>query len=372
MNLPTRVMLGDIAEFINGDRGKNYPSKSGFVPSGIPFINAGHLVNGEVDFAEMNYISEDQFRKLGSGKTQQDDILYCLRGSLGKTAVVRHGGDAAIASSLVIIRPSKACCVRYIYRYLTSPLAESELRQFDNGSSQPNLSATSVKKYQVPLPPLEEQRRIAEVLDRADALRQKRRLARQKLDTLLQSVFLDMFGDPVTNPKGWKLRPLGEVAMLQRGFDLPVQDRRQGQVPIYAANGPVGSHDSYRVKGPGVVTGRSGTLGKVHYVKEDFWPLNTSLWVKNFYGNEPHWVLFLLRSMRLEQFTRGVGVPTLNRNLVHVVDVPVPPVELQQRFAVRVESIQQQIAAYSAHLAELDTLFASLQFHAFRGEINEG
>ena len=86
-------------------------------------------------------------------------------------------------------------------------------------------------------------------------------------------------------PTDWATKPLGSVATLQRGFDLPVQARREGPVKIFAANGPVGTHAVHKVEGPGVVTGRSGTLGKVHFVKEDYWPLNTALWVNDFHGN---------------------------------------------------------------------------------------
>jgi type I restriction enzyme, S subunit len=106
-----KVELGKIADLFNGDRGKNYPSEGDFIDCGIPFINAGHLADGKVEFSKMNYISESCFRLLGSGKTQANDILYCLRGSLGKTAIYRENGPAAIASSLVIIRPSSECSV---------------------------------------------------------------------------------------------------------------------------------------------------------------------------------------------------------------------------------------------------------------------
>ena len=129
------------------------------------------------------------------------------------------------------------------------------------------------------------------------------------------------------------MRPLGEVATLQRGFDLPVAKRVEGSVPIFAANGPVGTHNVAKIKSPGVITGRSGTIGKVHLVETDYWPLNTSLWVKDFHGNDPSWIFRLLSWMRLETHTRGTGVPTLNRNLVHVVKVPCPPVPEQRRIA---------------------------------------
>jgi type I restriction enzyme S subunit len=134
-------------------------------------------------------------------------------------------------------------------------------------------------------------------------------------------------------PSGWTVKPLGDVATLQRGFDLPVHQRTSGDIPVFAANGPVGTHNVPKVSGPGVVTGRSGTLGEVHYVESDYWPLNTALWVKDFHGNEPKWVARLLKWMRLETHTRGTGVPTLNRNLVHVVPVLVPPLEEQRRIA---------------------------------------
>lgn len=204
------VKLGQVAEFINGDRGKNYPSGGDFVDKGVPFINTGHLVNGSVDFSRMNYISESLYSLLNSGKTRQNDILYCLRGSLGKTAIVREDEAAAIASSLVIIRPSNECNVGYLYHFLTSPLGNVELSKFDNGSSQPNLSATSVKNYRLPLPPLPEQKRIAAILDKADSIRRKRQEAVRMTEDLLRSVFLDMFGDPVTNPKGWEIKSLSE------------------------------------------------------------------------------------------------------------------------------------------------------------------
>ena len=91
-------------------------------------------------------------------------------------------------------------------------------------------------------------------------------------------------------PDTWTTKPLGEVATLQRGFDLPVQHRCEGDVPIFAANGPVGTHNVVKIEGPGVVTGRSGTIGKVHYVEGGYWFLNTSLWVKDFHGNDLRWV----------------------------------------------------------------------------------
>lgn len=135
------------------------------------------------------------------------------------------------------------------------------------------------------------------------------------------------------NHSGWPLVPLKNVATLKRGYDLPVGARNEGAVPIYAANGKNGVHDEVKIKGPGVITGRSGTIGKVHYCEEDFWPLNTALYVMDFHGNDPRWVYYMLSNFKLERFSEGAGVPTLNRNLVHDELIPLPPLPEQKRIA---------------------------------------
>jgi type I restriction enzyme S subunit len=157
-------------DFENGDRSSNYPSRDQLVVSGIPFINAGHLVGGRVSVADMNYITPAKFMSLGGGKLRQGDQIYCLRGSLGKHAVFDLGCDAAIASSLVILRPVLAECVPYLSLYLDSDVAQTLLRRFDNGSAQPNLSSANLRKYEIPLPPLAEQHRIVAKVDELMAL----------------------------------------------------------------------------------------------------------------------------------------------------------------------------------------------------------
>lgn len=113
--------IGDVCSFINGDRSKNYPSSTEFIESGIPFINAGHIENQRISFDNMNYISEKKYNSLKSGKVKIGDVLFCLRGSLGKNAVIDFEDDAAIASSLVIIRPNQSLIKsEYISMYFNS------------------------------------------------------------------------------------------------------------------------------------------------------------------------------------------------------------------------------------------------------------
>ena len=131
----------------------------------------------------------------------------------------------------------------------------------------------------------------------------------------------------------WCVTTIGEVVTLQRGFDLPTTERKPGNHLVIASTGPVGTHNEAAVRGPGVVIGRSGSLGGGQFIRQDFWPLNTTLWVKDFKGNDPRFCYFLLKSFDLAQFNVGSGVPTLNRNHVHPLPVSLPPLPEQRAIA---------------------------------------
>jgi type I restriction enzyme, S subunit len=140
------------AVFENGDRGKNYPSVSEFVDDGVPFINAGHLVDGGVDLSHVNRISEVKFEQLRSGKIREGDLLYCLRGSPGRTARTAGISCGAIASSLVIIRPTDRTNTQFLYYTLSGESGSRMVSELNNGVAQPNISVGSVQKYPLLLP----------------------------------------------------------------------------------------------------------------------------------------------------------------------------------------------------------------------------
>ncbi|HBL9618090.1 TPA: restriction endonuclease subunit S, partial [Salmonella enterica subsp. enterica serovar Kentucky] len=153
------VALQEICSLENGDRSKNYPNKSTLVETGIPFVNAGHLENGNIRQEDMTFITPEHFSILRSGKFLGGDILFCLRGSLGKSAIVQNL-SGAIASSLVIVRVFKPTFNKYIHLYFDAPLSYDFINKYDNGTAQPNLAATDLARFLVPLPPLDEQSRI--------------------------------------------------------------------------------------------------------------------------------------------------------------------------------------------------------------------
>lgn len=156
------VRLSQIWSILNGDRGKNYPAKSTLSKTGIPFISAINL-NGKTVVEDENLLclSQIQYDKLGNGKLQKNDVVVCIRGSLGKHGVYPFD-QGAIASSLVILRNYffNICDDEFLLLYLDSPLFFSEIKKYDNGTAQPNLAAKSLEQFLIPLPPLCEQKRI--------------------------------------------------------------------------------------------------------------------------------------------------------------------------------------------------------------------
>lgn len=134
-------------------------------------------------------------------------------------------------------------------------------------------------------------------------------------------------------PEGWSVKKIIDVCPLQRGFDLPEQNIKSGNYPIVYSNGIKGTHNEYKATAPGVVTGRSGTIGKVTYVDQNYWPHNTSLWVTDFKGNNPKFIFYKLQNLNYAKFNSGSGVPTLNRNDVHIEKIFLPPLSEQEKIA---------------------------------------
>jgi len=161
--------------------------------------------------------------------------------------------------------------------------------------------------------------------------------------------------EPQELPTDWISTDIGSFAPLQRGFDLPNRERIDGEYPVVYSNGVMNYHHKYQITGPGVVTGRSGTIGKVHYVEKDYWPHNTALWVKEFNNASPKFVYYLYSYIGFERFSSGSGVPTLNRNDAHSFTINVPAKKDEQT------AIASALSDVDALLTELEKLIAKKQ-----------
>jgi len=141
----------------------------------------------------------------------------------------------------------------------------------------------------------------------------------------------------------WQEMQLGEAVELKRGYDLPKRLRQEGKIPVVSSSGVSGSHMEAKVEGPGVVTGRYGTIGQVFYVEDAFWPLNTTLYVRDFKGNHPRFISYFLRCLDFMAYSDKAAVPGVNRNHLHLASVLLPPLSEQRRIAAVLGALDDKI-----------------------------
>ena len=322
-------------------------------------------------------------------------VLYCkLRPYLNKVVIADDDGVAT--TELVPLRCDESKVLpHYLAHFLRSATFLAFATNVVAGAKMPRMVMSEFWSYPVPLPPLEEQRRIAAILDQAETLRTQRRTALALLDSLTQSLFLDMFGDPVANPKGWPIQTLDEVTTkVTDGEHLNPAFTEVGMPIVMAGNvlddridldaakrvgEPLGMQ--FRKKcgpelGDLLIVGRGATIGRLCRVnvEETFCLMGSVILVK------PD------RTLLDERFLSGMlALPSMHAQLykssgssaqqaIYLKDVkrlkcPLPPLPLQQTFATRIASIEALKATHRRALAALDALFASLQQRAFTGAL---
>ncbi|WP_414664200.1 restriction endonuclease subunit S [Horticoccus sp. 23ND18S-11] len=326
--------LGDLARFItSGSRGW----AQFYSDAGALFIRSQNIGDGRLCFDDKQHVSPPSDSEGSRTKVEQNDVLITITGnSVGNVAFAEQAFDEAYISQHVgLVRLKQPETGSYICRYLSpnSP-GNPQISGSQSGQSKPGLNLQNLRDFWIASPrTTTEQRAIAEALSDVDGLlggldrliAKKRDLKQAAMQQLLtaQTRLPGCYGR-------WVKKRLADIAPLQRGFDLPNPQLKHGPYPVVYSNGILNYHVSYQVKGPGVVTGRSGTIGRVTFLEEDYWPHNTSLWVTTFKGNDPKFIFYLYTKLGLEQFATGSGVPTLNRNDVHAFQFSIPSTVAEQ------------------------------------------
>lgn len=362
----------------------------------IPWVKSGELREAVINETE-EHVTEAALRETNVKLVPAGALLLAMYGAtVGRLGML--GVEATTNQAVCHIVPDpKAADPRFLFYALSNQVTNLIARGV--GGAQPNISQGIVKDLVLPLPPLREQRRIAEVLDRAEALRAKRRAFLTQLDSLTQSVFLDLFGDAGENTKGWPIRAVAEyVAEFQGGKSIDSGDEkaitRNRVLKVSAVTGmrflaheskPV--PDSYEpprehfAKPGDLLFSRANTtelVGAVAYVGST--PPNVllpdKLW--RFVWREPSaieplfvWALFQTPTLRREMGRRATGTSGSMKNIsqekVFGIRTILPPTKLQREFASRLGTVEKLKTTQRASLAELDALFATLQHRAFRG-----
>ena len=317
---------------------------------GVPLIRIRDVVRGFSETYTTEECSEEYIVNNG-------DILIGMDGEFN--IAQWHGGKAYLNQRVCRLIPKDEINPLYLFYFM--PRALKTIEDKTPFVTVKHLSAKELNKIVVPVPTLREQKEISSSLQKLDELISLRKQQLSKLDDLVKSRFIEGFGDPIRNTQNRPTTDFINVVKMQRGFDLPVQDRQQdGDIPVFGSNGALDRHNVAKVQGGGVITGRSGTIGKVYYTEGDYWPLNTSLFSVDTHGNNIIYLAYLLQMYDLSRFTEGTGVPTLNRNKFHnkpIIDVPLSEQEL---FASFVKQTDKSKLAIQKSLDQLETLKKSL------------
>ena len=348
---------------------ENIESGGKFV--GVREVDAGELASNKFAFTDRH-------------------VLYGkLRPYLAKIARPSFGGICS--TDILPVLAGQKLDRNYLAHFLLQPAMVDFANSRATGANLPRLSPRVLAEFQIPLPPLPEQRQISDVLDRADALRAKRRAALAQLDSLTQSIFLDMFGDPVANPKSWRLRKLSEVGALDRGVS---KHRPRNAPELLGGNHPlvqtgeVANCDAY-------IRSHNATYSDLGLRQSKLWPAGTlcitiaaniaKTGILTFDACFPDsvvgftaddaatvqfvcvWLSFLQKA--LEDSAPESAQKNINLAILRNLTIPVPPLAFQQIFARRITTIEALKATHRAALVELDALFASLQHRAFRGAL---
>ena len=393
------VSIADACELVTD--GTHYTPKD--VGQGVPFLTVKDVTDARLDFTNCSFISEADFlaAKAGNSAPMNGDVLFSKDGTVGKVHVITTDQSFAVLSSLAILRPKRGYVDSgYLGHVLRSPSVLDDALKKKTGSAIRRIVLGDLKRVRLPLPPLPEQRRIAAILDQAETLRTQRRAALAQLDSLTQSLFLDMFGDGGTQRLTiGELREKGVLSLHKDGNHGSQYPRSEEfgleGVPFLSArcvsdDGEIQNDQIDRLKEEKALSLRIGwiesgdvllahnaSVGKVALYDGRFSKalIGTSLTAfrSNTAALTPRFLAAALRSNDFQtQLEKNMGQTTRNQVPITAqreLHIPLPPLPLQQTFATRVQAIEALKTQHRAALAETDALFASLQQRAFAGNL---
>jgi len=387
------VKLSDVCEIQRGGSPRPIEDFITEAHDGINWIKIGDVAEG----AKYITSTKEKIRPEGAQRSrsvQEGDFLLSNSMSFGRPYILRTSG--CIHDGWLVLRYDKNQLTEdYLYHVLGSDFVYAQFVKFAVGAVVKNLNSEVVRQVSIPLPPLEEQRRIAAILDQADALRAKRREALAQLDSLTQSIFIEMFGDPATNPKGWPVSHTGDL-LTSASYGTSEKSGTSGQFPVLRMNnitrtGEIdfsnlkymdldeSEHERYLVKAGDVLFNRTNSaelVGKTAIFRqaESMAYAGYLIRLRTNTANDPEYLAAFMNTPYTKRVLRGmcksiIGMANINATEVQSIRIAQPPLVLQVQFRERIGAINQIKAIHRATLAELDGLFSSLQHRAFRGEL---
>ncbi len=401
-----------------------------YVDSGIPFMRSKDVIDKALGvFSKYEYfISEKRFRELSDkhGSPETGDILISSVGNRsGQPYVVKDEGEFYFKDGNIIwISKFKNLCPDFLCYWLKSKHGQYCLSNVMIGSAQKALTIDSIRNLEVNFPSYTYQKKASHILGSLDDKIELNRQMNQTLESMAQAMFKSWFvdfdpvidnalaaGNPIPEPlqkradirkqlhnsgqakplpehiqklfpnsfrlademgwvpEGWGVGNVGDIFELHRGFDLPASKRTTGDYVVYSAGGEHGTHGEYKLDPPGVITGRSGVIGKIHLSLERYWPLNTTLYIREYRHGGPFYSFYVLGNLDLQCLNSGSAVPSLNRNTVHSLPAFLPSHRIIERFEESCIGIFSKLKFLQKENSDLSKLRDTLLPKLISGEL---
>ena len=355
-----------------------------YTDSGVKLLNVANLKDGNVYLENTErYISEDEaFGKYSLFLVDEGDLIIASSGIkveyFDKKMGFAKKEHLPLCMNTSTIRfktlDDKILSIEYFAYFLKTNYFKKQISRLITGSAQLNFGPSHLKQIKVILPPRDTQNKIVEVLDKAQELIEKRKEQIEALDELVKSRFIELFGNVITNSKGWETELLGEICELKAGKNIKAkdiyEDKAEDLYPCYGGNGLRGYVKSYSHEGSINLIGRQGALcGNVRYAKGKFYATEHAVVTQPKVNINSYWLHFVLRELDLNRLSTGAAQPGLTVGKLNEVEIPKVPMELQNQFSDFVKQVDKLKFKMKTSLKELEDNFNSLMQKAFKGEL---
>ena len=417
----TKTKLKDLGKIVTGKTPSSKINEP-FSSQGVLFVTPRDMKGQRWIVQTERYLNDDGLKAIKNSFIPKGSIaVSCIGSDMGKANIIKADAVTNQQINSIIVDKSKH---DPLFIYYSLSLMQEYFKSIASGSATPILNKNDFSECVIDIPSKESQITISSFLDVLDSKVEINNKITQILEQMSQTLFKCWFvdfdpvidnaldaGNPIPEtlqsraelrqkvrnsadfkplpadiralfpaefeetelgrvPKGWEIGKLQDLLILQRGFDLPSTQRNIGLHPIIAASGYNGTHDIAMVKAPGIVTGRSGVLGNVFLILEDFWPLNTTLWVKELKHATPCYGYELLKMIDFSSFNGGSAVPTLNRNHIHNLDSLLPPKILIEKFELFSMPLHKRVHEFQKQIQNLTALRDTLLPKLISGELS--
>lgn len=351
--------LGEVCTLISD--GSHNPPK-GIDHSLYRMISSQNVFDDNLQITEDNvrYITEsDHLCENKRTKLQKDVVLLTIVGTIGRSCVLKgNEGCLTLQRSVAALHPSDQIMPRYLMHCLIGN--RHTLNQEAHGIAQKGIYLKQLSSLSIPLPPKSTQLAIVSELDKINELIRLKKEQLKDFDNLAQSLFYEMFGDPVENEMGWNKMKWKDVLTIINGKNQSAVVDENGDYPIYGSGGIMGYANNWLCPEKCTIIGRKGNINKPIFVESKFWNVDTAFGLKpNIEILSPRFLFYFCLNYNFERHNKAVTIPSLTKADLLKIDIPLPPLPLQRLFAQRIEQIEREKSEVQKSIQDLETLLAS-------------